>query len=87
MKGVSDIESIRLSRLLTSAIVAVVVVLFLSHSFSTYSIKPMTYDGTLVRAGGYSFVFEAWDTVVKKMKVCAGVVKSIISSPSTLLSH
>ena len=60
MLGVSDIESTSLSRLLTSTIVAVVVVLFLSHSFSTYLIKPMTYDGTLVRSGRYSFVFEAW---------------------------
>lgn len=63
MLGVSDIESTSLSRLLTSTIVAVVVVLFLSHSFSTYLIKPMTYDGTLVRSGRYSFVFEAWDTI------------------------
>ena len=63
MKDVCDKQNTSLSRLLTSTIIALVVVLFLSHSFSTFLIKPMTYDGTLVRSGRYSFVFEAWDTV------------------------
>lgn len=63
MLVVSNLENSGLSRLLTSVIVTIVVVLFLSHSLSTLLIKPMTYDGTLVRSGRYSFVFEAWDTV------------------------
>ncbi len=35
----------------------------ISQTFSSYIIKPLTYDGTLVRSGRYSFSFPAWDTI------------------------
>ena len=50
-------------RLLFSLISSLVVLMFLSQVFSSYIIKPLTYDGTLVRSGRYSFSFEAWDTI------------------------
>lgn len=49
--------------LLSSMLVMLTAILFLSQSFSSYIIKPLTYDGTLVRSGRYSFMFPAWDTI------------------------
>ena len=37
--------------------------LMLASGFSNVLIKPLTYDGTLVRSGRYSFSFEAWDSI------------------------
>lgn len=50
-------------RLFLSLISSLVVFMFLSQVFSSYIIKPLTYDGTLVRSGRYSFSFEAWNTI------------------------
>jgi len=46
-----------------SLVSSLIVFMFLSQVFSSYIIKPLTYDGTLVRSGRYSFSFEAWDTI------------------------
>lgn len=50
-------------RLFLSLISSLIVFMFLSQVFSSYIIKPLTYDGTLVRSGRYSFSFEAWNTI------------------------
>lgn len=56
-------EDNRQSQLIFSIVSSFVVLMFLSQVFSSYIIKPLTYDGTLVRSGRYSFSFEAWDTI------------------------
>ena len=49
--------------LFSSIIIMLITTLFISQTFSSYIIKPLTYDGTLVRSGRYSFMFPAWDTI------------------------
>ncbi len=52
-----------ISEVIYSIIIATIVMLLLASAFSNFLIKPLTYDGTLVRSGRYSFSFEAWDSI------------------------
>ena len=50
-------------KLISSLLICLVTILFITSSLSSVIIKPLVFDGTLTQSGRYAFTFEAWDTI------------------------
>jgi len=58
-----DIQKSDFGGLIKSLVFGLLTILMLSQVLSQYIIQPLTYDGTLVRTGRFSFTLDAWDTI------------------------
>ena len=73
--GFQDSDLLKLCK---SLIIGLLTLLVVSQALSQYIIQPLTYDGTLVRTGRYSFTFDAWDTIGNdEQKTVVGIGTSI----------
>ena len=77
--GVEIKPNITISEVIYSTSIAIIVMLMLASGFSNVLIKPLTYDGTLVRSGRYSFSFEAWDSISQYDEVTIVAVGSSLT--------